>query len=199
MDDTSEGKCPFGYGSENADGENVDPGYKHTAVAPALSRDKLPDLVKTTIEPGAGGAATGRCLCQAVSYRVKKPVEKIFANHDQSSRRWTGGIALTLMIRATDMEFCGWGNIVHFANSARETHCFCRLCGSSIFVRHLQPEAMNGMLSLSVGTLDSVDGMRLTAETYIDCKPDIYTFEGERRVMTEQEVESMYQPRTAAE
>ena len=188
MDETPEGECPFGYGSEARSNS------RHTAAAPALHRDKLPVLVKETIEPGADGGVTGRCLCGAVSYRINKPVTRIFANHDRTSRRWTGGIALTIMIRATSMDFHGWGHIVSYSSSPRESQCFCRLCGSSLFVRYAQPEAMNGMLGLSAGSLDTMDGMGLAGETHIDHKPEIYEFAGERRTMTEVEIEKMFAP-----
>ncbi len=188
MSEIPEGKCPFGYGSETKSGS------RHTGAAPALHRDKLPALVNEPIEPGADGVLTGRCLCGAVSYRINKPMTRVFANHDQTSRRWTGGIALTVMIRATNMDFHGWGHIVNYPSSPRENHCFCRLCGSSLFVRYAQPEAMDGMLSLSAGSLDTMDGMSLAGETYIDHKPDLYELAGERRTMTETEIEEMFAP-----
>lgn len=190
MDDVSEGKCPFGFGGDNADASK--PGYTHSAVTPALSRDQLPKLVPNPIKPGVGKLQTGRCLCGAVSYSIDKPAEKVFANHSASSRRWAGGIALTVMIKANNTTFHGWGHIVSYNTSQRENHCFCRLCGSSIFIRHLQPELMEGMISLSAGALDSLDGMKLAGETYFDCKPDLYEFKGDRKTMTEAEVDAIY-------
>ncbi len=196
MTEETEGKCPFGFGDDAEPG--ADSPSTHSALAPAMSRDMLPTLVKTSIEQGADGQQTGRCLCGAVSYKFLKPVEKVFANHDENSRRWTGGVSLTIMVRASSMEFHGWGRLVHYASSARDRQCFCRLCGTSMFVRHVAPAAMDGMLSLSAGTLDDFEGMKLTAETYIDRKPDFYSFKGDRRVMTEAEVEEMYVERPKA-
>ncbi len=189
----SEAKCPFGFGAESA-GRGT-----HAGFAPAMERDLLPELQREPIAEGEGGDPTGRCLCGAVSFRVTKPVEKIFANHDATSRRWTGGIALTVMIRATSMIFSGWGNIVQYPTNDRDRHCFCRACGTNIFVRHVEPAAMNGMLSVSAGAFDSLDGMKLTAETYIDCKPGIYNLAGDHRTLTEAEIEAMYAPPAAAE
>ena len=195
MKDNVESKCPFGFGNDAAsEGAAPTESYAstHQAMAPALSRAKLPELVKEPIEPGQDNLPTGRCLCGKVSFQVNKPVEKVFANHDAASRRWTGGIALTFMIRATNTKFNGWGSLVHRQANEREVHGFCRICGSSMFVRHLAPEMMDGMLSISAGTLDSTDGMRLAAETYVDEKPALYSFDGERRMMTGAEVESMF-------
>ena len=192
MSEQSEAKCPFGYG---ADGTAAPGTSTHGMVTPALSRDKLPKLSPEPIAVGADGKHTGRCLCGRVSFSFDKPVERILANHDEMSRRWTGGVALTIMTRAVNMTFHGWGALVHYAQSERESLGFCRTCGSSMFVRHLTPESMDGMLSVSAGALDNFDGMTLAGETYVDQKPDAYTFAGERRLMTTAEVEVMYQPR----
>ena len=197
-DTTQEAKCPFGFGA--ADGAKPDlaaatgttePTFKHSALATAMARDKLPSLVREKIEPGAGGVQTGRCLCGAVSYKLNKRAEKVFAYHDAQSRRWTGGVAMSVMLRATSTEFHGWGHIVQYPVSDAQVNCFCRICGTSLFVRYTQPEMMDGMISLSAGTLDSTDGMSLAAETYIDAKPEFYSFAGERRYMTTDEVEAV--------
>lgn len=195
MKNMGEGNCPFGFGNT----DKSDPGYSHSAVPEAMSRDKLPDLVREPVAEGAEGLRTGRCLCGRVSFKIKTEAKKVFANHDDTTRRWTGGVGMTMMIRATNTAFNGWGNIVQYASSDREMQCFCRLCGTSLFVRHIKPAAMDGMISLSAGCLDNYDGLTLAAETYIDKKPDFFAFAGERRTLTEAEVEAMYAPRTAAE
>jgi hypothetical protein len=189
-----DGKCPFGFGATDSQ-----PGFAHSAVPEAMSRDKLPELLKAPVEVGEDGLRTGRCLCGRVSFKIKTAAEKVFANHDAASRRWTGGVAMTMMVRATNTAFHGWGNVVQFGSSERARQCFCRICGTSLFVRHVQPEAMDGMLSLSAGCLDAHDGLTLAAETYVDRKPDFYAFAGERRGLTEAEVEAMFAPRPAAE
>ena len=189
------GKCPFGFDAAPGEGRK----FSHTAVAPAMPREQLPNLVSEAIEPGAGERRTGRCLCGAVSYAIERPVEKVFANYDEASRRWTGGVGLTIMLRATGTSFHGWGNVVQHATSDRERHCFCRRCGTSLFVRHIAPEAMDGMLSLSAGTLDDLEGLTLAAETYFDEKPELLTFGGAHRKLTKAEIEAMYGPKVAAE
>jgi hypothetical protein len=192
MSEQSEAKCPFGYGADGA----IAPGTStHAVMTKALSRDKLPKLAPEPIAVGAEGKQTGRCLCGRVSFSFDKPVERILANHDEMSRRWSGGVALTIMVRAVNMTFHGWGALVHYAQSEREALGFCRTCGSSVFVRHLTPESMDGMLSVSAGALDQFDGLTLAGETHIDQKPEVYAFSGERRQMTTAEVEVMYQPR----
>ena len=57
------------------------------------------------------------------------------------------------------------------------------------------PEAMAGMISLSVGLLDSTEGLRLAADISHDEKPGFYAFEGERRVINSSELEGMFSGR----
>lgn len=197
MKNMGEGQCPFGFG--DSDPKQGSAGYTHSAMPTAMPRDKLPELVKEPIAEGEDGLRTGRCLCGEVSFKIKTKADKVFANHDADSRRWTGGVALTVMVRASNTAFHGWGRVVQHATNDRDRHCFCRVCGSSLFVRHVLPEAMDGMISISAGCLDSTEGLVLAADTYVDAKPGYYTFEGNRRGMTTAEIEAMQAPKTAAE
>jgi hypothetical protein len=193
MTDDSAGKCPFGFGAEGTAQEGS--ATRHMSMATGLRRDELPELVREEIAPGADGLPTGRCLCGRVSFQIKRPVSMVFANHDAISRRRSGGVAMTVMVRATNTAFNGWGQIVHFPISERETSCFCRACGTPIFLRHLQPEAMDGMISISAGALDSTEGLRLAADLCHDEKPTFYAFEGERRAIPAAEIALMFAPR----
>ncbi|MDJ1008368.1 MAG: GFA family protein [Paracoccaceae bacterium] len=196
MTNDTNGKCPFGFGSETpqTDAATIEPSYasRHAAMPSAMSRDQLPELVKDPVEPGADGLRTGRCLCGNVSFQIKSPVGKVFANHDVLSRRRSGGVAMTIMVRAATTAFHGWGRLVSYPLSEHEVSCFCRTCGTPVLVRYLQPEAMQGMISLSAGTLDDSDGLQLAADICSDEKPDYYAFEGERRGLPSEEVRAMF-------
>ncbi|PIE08260.1 MAG: hypothetical protein CSA74_03540 [Rhodobacterales bacterium] len=161
-------------------------------IAKGLTRDRLPELVKDEIAPGADDLPTGRCMCGKVSFQIKRPVEMVFANHDAVSRRRSGGVALTLMVRAVNTVFCGWGHLVHYPVSGNENACFCRVCGTPMLTYYLAPAPMNGMAQLSAGALDSTEGLRLAADICADEKPDYYAFEGERRSISSEEVGSRF-------
>lgn len=204
MKDETAAKCPFGFGGGSEAGERpaasaapaADGGYQHMAMLTGMARDKLPELVRETIAPGADGLPTGRCLCGKVSFQIKHPVSMVFANHDALSRRRSGGVAMTVMVRGTSTVFNGWGSLVNYAVSDREISCFCRSCGTPVFVRYAAPEAMTGMISISAGVLDSTEGLRLAADLAHDEKPAFYTFEGQRRSIPSAELEAMFtQPR----
>ncbi|MEO1493399.1 MAG: GFA family protein [Pseudomonadota bacterium] len=188
MSDAEGPKCPFGFDGER----EMTYGARHAAMPSAMPRAQLPRMVEQPIEEGEDDLRTGRCLCGAVSYAIETPAEKVFANYDDVTLRWTGGVGLTLMLRATSMRFHGWGNLVQYASSDRARNCFCRLCGSSLFVRHVAPVEMDGMISLSAGTLDDLSGLKLAAETYFDKKPDLFTLEGAHRRLSEAEIEASF-------
>ncbi|PID95848.1 MAG: hypothetical protein CSA85_00230 [Alphaproteobacteria bacterium] len=197
MKDITEGKCPFGFtaddgetsGQQASDGET---GQRHMGMAKGLARDKLPELVKEPIAPGADGFPTGRCMCGSISFQIKRPVEMVFANHDAISRRRSGGVAMTVVTRASNTVFNGWGHLVHYPISSNENACFCRVCGTPVLTYFLAPEPMNGMAQLSAGALDSTEGLRLAADISTDEKPDFYTFEGDRRSISSEELKQMF-------
>jgi len=166
------------------------------AMPPAMSRDMLPELVREPIAAGADGLPTGRCLCGKVSFQIRRPVRMVFASHDATSRRRSGGVAMTVLVRATATAFHGWGHLVNYPLSEREVSCFCRICGTPVLVRHIAPAAMDGMISISAGMLDSTEGLALTADLCHDEKPDFYAFAGERRAISAAELEEMFGART---
>ena len=193
--DNSTSKCPFGFGaaapSDSADRTEAAPVIRHMGMPPAMKRTLLPELLTQPIEPGQDGQVTGRCLCGKVSFAFRRPVSMVFASHDAVSRRRSGGVALTIMIRATNTAFSGWGHLVNYPVSDHEISCFCRVCGAPVLVRHVMPPAMEGMISISAGLLDSTEGLTLAADLSHDEKPAYYAFAGERRVFTASEITQM--------
>ena len=61
-----------------------------------------------------------------------------------------------------------------------------------MLVRHTAPAAMDGLVSISAGVLDSTEGLALTADLCHDEKPDFYAFAGERRAIAAAEMEGMF-------
>lgn len=192
MKSMGEGQCPFGFGAEAAKSTDANYSERHMGMAKSLSRDSLPELVREPIAPDTGAHRTGRCLCGKVSFRINQPVEMVFANHDEPSRRRSGGVSLTLMIRAKNTTFNGWGHLVHYPLSDRETSCFCRACGSPVLSYYLAPEPVAGMARISAGMLDHTDGLKLAGDISADTKPDFYNFEGERRSISSAELAQMF-------
>lgn len=134
---------------------------------------------------------TGHCLCGAVGYTLSEAPTSYGACHCGACRRWSGGIELGVHVPPGGIAWEGSGNIATYASSEWAERGFCRICGANLFWRLVAEGPMQGMLSLSVGSLDSMAGMTFDTEVYVDAKPESHAFAGSRRQMTEAEVLAM--------
>jgi hypothetical protein len=133
----------------------------------------------------------GHCLCGAVSYELAKAPDGYGACHCGMCRRWSGGIELGVQVMPGDITWKGADNIRTYRSSDWAERGWCGACGSNLFWRLTASGPMQGLLALSAGSLDSLDGLRLTSEVYIDNKPAGHAFAGERTRMTEADVMAM--------
>lgn len=132
---------------------------------------------------------TGGCLCGAIRYRLVEAPASYAACHCGMCRRWTGGVEMGVQVGPGGVEWEGEPAL--YRSSEWAERGFCPRCGSSLFWRLTAPGPMRGMLSLSVGSLDSMEGLAFDTEVYVDHKPASHAFAGERRRMTEAEVMAM--------
>lgn len=132
---------------------------------------------------------SGGCLCGAVRYTLKDPQDHIDVCHCSMCRKFSGGIGLGLEVPLDGAVWQGEENIGVYKSSAWAERGFCKTCGSSLFYR-MPPSDVSakGMLSLCAGSLDDLNGLPLTTEIFIDNKPDSYTFAGDLKQITEQDV-----------
>lgn len=134
---------------------------------------------------------TGKCLCGAVGFELAEAPEGYGACHCAMCRRWSGGIELGIQVMPGGIDWTGQDNIHTFTSSDWAERGFCAICGSNLFWRLTAPGPMHGMMSVSAGALDSLKGLKLTSEVYIDHKPDGHAFAGERQRMTEADIMAM--------
>ncbi|WP_193143117.1 MULTISPECIES: GFA family protein [unclassified Meridianimarinicoccus] len=136
-------------------------------------------------------STTGGCLCGAVRYTLAEAPERYGACHCGMCRRWTGGIELGLEVPPGGVTFEGADNIRIYTSSDWAERGFCGTCGSNLFWRLTVPGPMHGLMSVTAGTLDSLDGLTLTTEVYIDHKPAGHAFAGDTKKMTEADILAM--------
>ncbi len=137
------------------------------------------------------GATEGGCLCGAVRYRLKEPPKSYGACHCGMCRKFSGGIELGVEVPPGGIVWEKDETLITYKSSEWAERGFCSKCGSSLFWRLTAEGPMQGLLSLSAGSLDSLEGMEFTTEVYIDHKPDGHAFAGERKRMTEADVMAM--------
>lgn len=143
-----------------------------------------PDMSKPTNR-------TGGCLCGKVRFEIAEPPTEYGACHCAMCRKFSGGIELGVTVLPGGITWIADDTLKTFPSSEWAERGFCDVCGSSLFWRLTAPGPMQGMLSLSAGALDSLEGMDFTSEVYVDHKPSSHAFAGERKRMTEAEVLEM--------
>lgn len=131
---------------------------------------------------------TGGCLCGAVRFVLKEAPTNYGACHCNICRKFSGGIELGVHVPTGGITWTADDALKTYASSEWAERGFCSVCGSSLFWRLTAEGPMQGLLSLSAGALDSMEGLTFDTEVYIDSKPASHAFAGERTRMTEAEV-----------
>jgi len=136
-------------------------------------------------------ATTGGCLCGAVRYTLKSPPKSLGACHCSMCRKFSGGIELGLDVPADAITFQSEETLRVYVSSEWAERGFCTKCGSSLFWRLTAPGPMQGLFSLSAGSLDDLGDLELDQEVYIDMKPAGYALTGDHKRLTEADVMAM--------
>ena len=110
---------------------------------------------------------TGGCLCGAIRYTVNQPVTQLRACHCTHCQKSSGAAGtVNAVLRSTAFQITK-GTPRRFdakADSGRTLHrFFCGDCGSPIYS---QRETNPGMVVVRAGTLDSGEGMKITANIW---------------------------------
>ncbi|MBB97403.1 MAG: aldehyde-activating protein [Rhodobacteraceae bacterium] len=138
------------------------------------------------------GSTAGGCLCGAVRYTLARAPAEMDVCHCGMCRKHTGGLALGLMVPRDEVTWEGFEHVGLFRSSDWAERGFCRTCGSGLFYRTLGDGPGSDMISLGAGSLDDLDGVRLTTEIFVDFQPDGYAFAGDLKRMTQAEVEAAF-------
>ncbi|SIO48835.1 Uncharacterized conserved protein [Rhodovulum sp. ES.010] len=139
-----------------------------------------------------GASRQGGCLCGAVRYRLTETPEGYGACHCGMCRRWTGALAFAIDVAPGGIAWEGAENIRTYASSDWAERGFCGVCGANLFWRMTAPGPMQGMTAVMAGTLDSLEGLEMTQEIYIDAKPSGHAFAGDHQRLTEAETLALY-------
>ena len=110
--------------------------------------------------------ATGRCLCGAVRYEVRGPLQDVLICHCEECRRWHGHISAFTAARREDLAVVD-GRAVRWVDSpASDAHArrgFCGECGSSLFWDAPGRET----ISIAAGTFDGDAELRVVGHVYV--------------------------------
>ncbi len=121
-------------------------------------------------DANAPTAATGRCLCGAVRYRVRGPLRDVTACHCEQCRRTSGHFVAATTARLDDFALVEEGGLAWYRSSAEARRGFCRTCGSSLF---WQPTG-GDRICIMAGTLDQPTGLTTSMHIYADQVADYH-------------------------
>ena len=117
-------------------------------------------------------AATGSCLCGAITFEINGPLRAVINCHCTQCRKWTGHyVAATaawkrdLVIKDSADSLC-W-----YRSSASAQRGFCGRCGSSLFWESDGAEST----TILAGALNGDTGLTTAAQIYVTDKGDYYT------------------------
>ena len=134
---------------------------------------------------------TGGCLCGAVRFELEAEPEGYGACHCGMCRKFSGGIELGIEVQPGEITWTADEMLRTYPSSEWAERGFCGTCGSSLFWRLTAPGPIQGLMSVSAGALDSLEGLELTQEVYIDAKPAGHAFAGDRKRLTEADIMAM--------
>ena len=110
---------------------------------------------------------TGSCLCGAIQYTVSQPVTQLRACHCTHCQKASGAAGTVNAVLPSSAFQLTKGKPKRFeakADSGRTLYrYFCGDCGSPIYS---QRENNPGMVVVRAGTLDSGEGMKITANIW---------------------------------
>ncbi len=135
---------------------------------------------------------SGRCMCGAVTFVITDLRPDFGACHCEMCRRWTGSAFLGISVPADAIRFEGGEHVRTLQSSAWAQRAWCGQCGTGLWYRVTADSPMAKNYEIPIGLLDDANGLELTREIFIDCKPDCFAYQGERRTLTRQRVMELY-------
>ncbi len=126
-------------------------------------------------------AATGKCLCGAVTFEADDVDPHIHGCHCSMCRNWSGGPMLAAA--AGSVRFRGEEHIARYASSDWAERAFCSRCGSNLFYRLKETDQH----IVCMGAFDDESAFELVGEIYVDEKPPGYDFAGDHPRQTGEE------------
>ncbi len=130
-------------------------------------------------------AATGRCECGGVRYRVDGPLRPVVDCHCGPCRRITGHFMAATEAATGSVHFESQETLRWYPRTDTVEYGFCGTCGSTLFWRAAETPRS---LTIAAGTLDPPTGLVTTeaifvaeASDYHRIDPSLATFEYEDR------------------
>ena len=127
----------------------------------------------------------GRCLCGAVTFKIKGELRQVLVCHCSQCRRSSGHqwAATAAPVEAIDID-CQ-NTLSWYRSSSKAKRGFCRRCGSSLFWQ------LDGSTSLSIaaGSLNLPTGLSTQEHIYFENASDYYRVHPDEQIRTSTKIE----------
>lgn len=123
-----------------------------------------------------------QCLCGAVTLEVPETHE-LHACHCGKCRTWNGGASFTLT--AQSPKISGSEHIGRYSSSEWAQRCFCKECGTHLFVQ------VGNDYYINAGLFADNAAFRTASQIFIDCKAPYYDLANDTPKLTEAEFLAM--------
>ena len=122
----------------------------------------------------------GRCLCGAVTFKVKGKLRQVLVCHCSQCRRSSGHQWAATAAPVEAIEIDCETTLSWYRSSSRAKRGFCRRCGSSLFWQ------LDGSTSMSIaaGSLDAPTGLSTQEHIYFNDASDYYTVHPDEQIRT---------------
>jgi hypothetical protein len=118
---------------------------------------------------------SGGCMCGQVRYQVQGALRDIICCHCEQCRRSSGHFVAATACRKANFRLLKQDTLKWFSVKPGERRGFCDACGSSLFF-----ESVNGeRISISAGSLDRPQGLKIAAHIYAAEAGDYYQIEAD--------------------
>ena len=112
---------------------------------------------------------TGSCHCGEVKYEVRGALLRFLNCHCDDCRKFSGSAFASYVAAASEgfRVVSGEDRIEAYASSPGKRRCFCKTCGTHLFV---WADNRPGMVILKAGTLDGDPGLRPDVHVWTSAK-----------------------------
>jgi hypothetical protein len=138
---------------------------------------------------GQAARVSGGCLCGAVRYTAVPEKPEMDVCHCRMCRRWSGGVFMSVPCNGLDVG--NRGALGRYVSSEWAERLFCKECGTSLFWRFRDDES--GHVAIAYQSFDDLPQVTFAEEIFIDEKPALYDFAGERSRKTGAEVMAAFE------
>ncbi len=112
----------------------------------------------------------GSCLCNAVRFITRGPLQDVVACHCSQCRKQSGHHYAATRVDDTQLEIQGAEHLRWYQASEHARRGFCGTCGSAMFWKRLHADST----SILAGSFDAPTGMKLTHHIFVADKGDYY-------------------------